>query len=160
LAPARRGRRIALVAVDLPLLRGSLAGNLRYRRKTVAREAMQRALLAAGVRALVGGTTLTLGSPVAEGGRNLPRLLRARLALARALVDTPAVLLIDDFDDLLEGDAAADAPLLALLREPPCTVVIATRRPEWAARCAQRVLLEPVVAIATTPHKLELAHAA
>jgi predicted ABC-type transport system involved in lysophospholipase L1 biosynthesis ATPase subunit len=89
----------------------------------------------------------------------LPRLLRARLALARALVDTPAVLLIDDFDDLLEGDAFADAPLAALLSEPPCTIVIATRRPEWAARCAQRVLLEPLTS-ATAPHKLELAHAA
>ncbi len=159
IAPARRGRRIALVAADLPLLRGSVAGNLRYRRKTVPREEMQRALLAAGVRALAGGAALGFASPVAEGGRNLPRLLRARLALARALVDTPAVLLIDDFDDLLEGDASADAPLAALLGEPPCTIVIATRRPEWAARCAQRVRLEPL-AIATAPHKLELAHAA
>ncbi len=159
LGPTVRERRIALVASDLPLLRGSVAGNLRYRRKAASREAMHSSLLAAGLRALAGGAALDLGSPVAEGGRNLPRLLRARLTLARALVDTPAVLLIDDFDDLLEGEAAADAPLAGLLREPPCTIVIATRRPEWATRCAQRVLLEPVI-VAANPHKLELAHAA
>jgi ABC-type multidrug transport system fused ATPase/permease subunit len=153
-----RGRRVALVAADLPLLRGSVAGNLRYRRKASAHEAMHRALVAAGVRALACGTAVDLGDPVAEGGRNLPRVLRARLSLARALVDTPALLLIDDFDELLEGDAAADAPLAALLREPPCSILIATRRPEWAARCAQRVLLEPE-AVAVAPPKLELVHA-
>jgi hypothetical protein len=73
-------------------------------------------------------------------------------------VDTPVLLLIDDFDELLEGDAAADAPLVALLREPPCSILIVTRRPEWAARCAQRVLLEPV-AVAPVPPRLELVHA-
>lgn len=156
--PIARGRHIALVAADLPLLRGSVAGNLRYRRKAVAREAMQRALVVAGVRALSGGAALDLGGPVTEGGRNLPRVLRARLALARALVDTPSLLLIDDFDDLLEGDATADAPLAALLCEPPCSIVMVTRRPEWAARCAQHVTLEPVAV--ATPHKPELAYAA
>ncbi len=159
LAPERRGRRIALVAADLPLLRGSVAGNLRYRRRTAPPEHMQRTLQAVGVYALSDGAALKFSSPVAEGGRNLPRLLRARLALARALVDMPAVLLIDDFDDLLEGDPVADAPLAALLSEPPCTVIIATRRPEWAARCAQRLLLKPVSTVAA-PCKLELVHAA
>jgi ABC-type multidrug transport system fused ATPase/permease subunit len=153
-----RGRRVALVAADLPLLRGSVAGNLRYRRKATAQEAMQRALVAAGVRALACGAALGLSDPVAEGGRNLPRVLRARLALARALVDMPALLLIDDFDELLDGDAAADAPLAALLREPPCSILIATRRPEWAARCAHRVALERV-AVAVEPPRLELVHA-
>jgi ATP-binding cassette, subfamily B, bacterial len=153
-----RSRRVALVAADLPLLRGSVAGNLRYRRKATAHDAMQRALVAAGVRALACGAALDLSDPVAEGGRNLPRVLRARLGLARALVDTPVLLLIDDFDELLEGDAAADAPLVALLREPPCSILIVTRRPEWAARCAQRVLLEPV-AVAPAPPRLELVHA-
>jgi ABC-type multidrug transport system fused ATPase/permease subunit len=153
-----RTRRVALVGADLPLLRGSVAGNLRYRRKATTPGAMQRAMAAAGVQALACGATLDLGDAVAEGGRNLPRVLRARLALARALVDTPALLLIDDFDDLLEGDAAADAPLAALLHEPPCAVLIATRRPEWAARCVQRLRLEPA-ACAGAPCRLELVHA-
>jgi ABC-type multidrug transport system fused ATPase/permease subunit len=150
------GRRVALVAADLPLLRGSVASNLRYRRKATSQEALQRALVAAGVRALASGASLDLGDSVAEGGRNLPRVLRARLALARALVGTPALLLIDDFDELLDGDAAADAPLAALLRVPPCSILIATRKPEWAARCTQCVRLDSA-AIATP--RLELAHA-
>jgi ABC-type multidrug transport system fused ATPase/permease subunit len=157
--PGACRRSVALVAADLPLLRGSVAGNLRYRRKASTHEALQRALAAAGVRALGCGAALELGAPVAEGGRNVPRVLRARLALARALVDPPAVLLIDDFDDLLEGDPAADAPLTALLDEPPCAVMIATRRPEWAARCTQRVRLEPADAVVAV-HGLELVHAA
>lgn len=151
-------RRVALVAADLPLLRGSVAGNLRYRSKATPQEAMQRALVAAGVRALDCGVALDLGDPVAEGGRNLPRVLRARLNLARALVGTPTLVLIDDFDELLEGNTAADAPLAALLRAPPCSILIATRRPDWAARCAQRVLLDPVP-VAAAPQKMELVHA-
>jgi ABC-type multidrug transport system fused ATPase/permease subunit len=150
---------VALVATDLPLLRGSVAGNLRYRGRAIAQEAMQRALVASGVRALACGAALDLRDAVAEGGRNLPRVLRARLALARALVDTPALLLIDDFDALLEGDTAADAPLAALILEPPCSIVIATRSADWAVRCAQRVRLEPA-AVAAAPHRLELVRAA
>lgn len=157
--PVSRKPSVALVAADLPLLRGSVAGNLRYRRKAIAHEAMQRALAAAGVRALACGAALDLRDTVAEGGRNLPRVLRARLALARALVDTPALLLIDDFDALLEGETAADAPLAALILEPPCSIVIATRSTDWAARCSQRVLLEPAAA-AAGPNKLELVRAA
>jgi ABC-type multidrug transport system fused ATPase/permease subunit len=157
--PVSRKPGVALVAADLPLLRGSVAGNLRYRRKAIAHEAMQRALAAAGVRALACGAALDLRDTVAEGGRNLPRVLRARLALARALVDTPALLLIDDFDALLEGETAVDAPLAALILEPPCSIVIATRSADWAARCSQRVLLEPAAA-AAGPNKLELVRAA
>jgi ABC-type multidrug transport system fused ATPase/permease subunit len=156
-APAARG--VLLVAADLPLLRGSVAGNLRYLRKSARNEELMQALRAAGVSALPAGAGLSLGSPVFEGGRNLPRVLRARLALARALVDPPAVLLIDDFDDLLDGDAAADAPLAMLLAQPPCTIVIATRRPDWAGRCAQRWPLGPLPE-AGPPRVLELAHAA
>jgi ABC-type multidrug transport system fused ATPase/permease subunit len=113
-------------------------------------------LLVMGLLAGWGGAQVAAG---AWGGRNLPRVLRARLALARALVDPPAVLLIDDFDDLLDSDAAADAPPAMLLAQPPCTIVIATRRPDWAARCAQRWPLGPLPE-AGPPRVLELAHAA
>lgn len=146
--PAREGsagRGVALVGSDLPLLRGSVGANLRYRNRRLQPVAMQQALELCGVRVLAAGAALSLDSPVAEGGRNLPRVLRARLALARAVASAPAVLLVDDFDDLLDGRPEADAPLAALLRDPPCAIVIATRRADWAARCARQVLLDAAV---------------
>jgi ABC-type multidrug transport system fused ATPase/permease subunit len=158
-ASVARSAALALVAADLPLLRGSVAGNLRYRNRRASAPAMEQALQAAGVRALASGAALLLSDPVAEGGRNLPHGLRARLALARALAGAPRVLLIDDFDALIEGEEGADAPLRALLAEPPCTLLIATRRPEWAARCAQRLRLQACTPT-TAPAPLELVHVA
>jgi ATP-binding cassette subfamily B protein len=149
---------VVLVSADLPLLRGSVAGNLRYRRRNVSSEEMEHALSAAGVRSLPSGAALDLSSSVAEGGRNLPRMLRARLAFARALADAPTVLLIDDFDEMLEGEAKADAALAALLAEPPCVIVIATRRPEWAARCAHQITME--ASSPPAPRSLGLVNAA
>lgn len=145
LPAAAAGRGVVLVGADLPLLRGSVGANLRYRNRHVPPEDMERALARSGVRALADGAALSLDSPVAEGGRNLPRVLRARLALARALAGAPAVLLVDDFDDLLDGRPGADAPLAALLLVPPCTIVIATRRRAWAARCGRQVVLDAAV---------------
>jgi ATP-binding cassette, subfamily B, bacterial len=150
------GARVALVSADLPLLRGTIAGNLRYRTRRATPETMQQALAAVGLDAALATWPLGLATPVREGGRNLPGVLRHRLALARALISAPALLLIDDFDLLLEGDEALDRPLAELLRSPPCTLVIVTRSAAWRERCQRVLSLDP----AKTPPPLELVHAA
>jgi ABC-type multidrug transport system fused ATPase/permease subunit len=153
-----RAQHVVLVSADLPLLRGSVAGNLRYRDKAASRDAMLDALRQAGVDALA-ACPVVLTTVVSEGGRNLPRGVRARLALARALIGAPRLLLIDDFDDLVQGEPAADEPLEALLERPPCTIVIATRRAEWAARCHRRHTLVAAAAAPAEP-ALALVHVA
>jgi ABC-type multidrug transport system fused ATPase/permease subunit len=144
-----RAQHVVLVSADLPLLRGSVAGNLRYRDKAAPRDAMLGALRQAGVDALA-ACPIVLTTAVSEGGRNLPR---------GVLIAAPRLLLIDDFDDLVQDDAVADAPLEALLERPPCTIVIATRRAEWAARCRQRHTLVPPPTVPAQP-SLALVHVA
>lgn len=154
--PASIARHVALVAADLPLLRGTIGGNLRYRAQDVAPEAQWEALARVGLDAAVRALPQGLLTPVREGGRNLPLVMRHRLALARALMGAPAVLLIDDFDLLLEGDAARDAALEDLLLRPRQTTLIATRSETWRRLCAQSLDLN----VGATPRSLELVHVA
>lgn len=156
-APSRSVRAVALVAADLPLLRGTIAANLRYRRRRVEPEAMWRVLAQVGLAGAVAALPLGLATPVGEGGRNLPSGLRARLSLARALAASPVLLLIDDFDQLTEGDPERDQALADLLRSPPCTIVMASRSARWRSRCSQ--VLDVGAGAAAAPH-LALVHAA
>lgn len=149
-------RHVALVAADLPLLRGTIGGNLRYRaEKNASADAQWAALARVGLDAAVRALPQGLLTPVREGGRNLPLVMRHRLALARALMGAPAVLLIDDFDLLVEGDAARDAALEDLLLRPRQTTLIVTRSEPWRRLCAQSLLLD-----AAAHRGLELVHAA
>ncbi len=154
--PASIARRVALVAADLPLLRGTIGGNLRYRAQDAAPEALWAALARVGLDAAVRAMPQGLLTPVREGGRNLPLVMRHRLALARALMGAPAVLLIDDFDLLLEGDAERDAGLEDMLLRPPQTTLIVTRSEPWRRLCAQSLDLDT----GATLRGLELVHAA
>jgi ABC-type multidrug transport system fused ATPase/permease subunit len=137
---AQLARRVSCVAAELPLLRGTIASNLRYRLRIDEAEQWQ-VLLQAGAAPAVAALPKGLATPVHEGGRNLPHVLRLRLALARALVGSPGLLLIDDFEHLLEGDSEADAPLARLLQAPPCTLVAVVRHAPWRARCHQTLCL-------------------
>lgn len=164
--PARLARHVGLVSADLPLLRGTVGGNLRYTRRDADAAAQWQALRAVGIDDDGLALPQGLATRVDEGGRNLPRVLRQRLCLARALVGRPAVLLIDDFDLLLDADDLRNEALRALLAEPTATTVIVTREARWQRRCAQRLHLaggRPALAVlpggaGATPDRREDCH--
>ena len=64
-----------------------------------------------------------------------------RLAIARAVVNRPAILLADEPTANLDADSASD--ILAIFRafhQVGVTLVVATHDPQWMARCSPRVL--------------------
>ncbi len=64
-----------------------------------------------------------------------------RLAIARAVVNRPAILLADEPTANLDADSAAD--ILAIFRafhQVGVTIVVATHDPQWMARFSPRVL--------------------
>jgi len=63
-----------------------------------------------------------------------------RLALARAIVRRPAVLILDETTSAL--DARSEEQVLDLLRKTGATVVIVTHRPGTALRCDEAILLK------------------
>lgn len=115
---------IGVVSADLPLLRGTLGTNLRYAWPDAPASAVGSALRQSGLAGLLPRFPAGLESPVAEGGRNLSAGQRRRVALARALLRRPRLLLLDD------GDGPADAEyreiLRSLLADYPGTILLVT----------------------------------
>jgi ATP-binding cassette subfamily B protein len=119
---------IGIVSSDLPILRGSVKRNLLYRAPRASAREIERVWRACGLDALIEALPDGLETRLLDDARNLSTGQRMRLALARALLGDPRLLLLD------EADANLDAPTRALLAkivgEYPGTVLMVTHDPQ------------------------------
>lgn len=104
-------RAIGVVGPDLPLMRGSLERNVRYRHPRIGDGEVARIAAITGVDALAEGLDDGWGTDVGESGRRLSAGQRTRVALARAMLGDPRILVLD------EADAHLDAQTRETLRD-------------------------------------------
>lgn len=126
LASVRRS--LGLAGPDLPLLRGSLEANLTYRWPDAPPEEVRRVRDLCALDDLVGELTDGDETRVAEGGVSLSAGQRQRIALGRALLGEPPVLLLDEADANL--DQRAREVLDHVVAAHRGTVLVVTHRLE------------------------------
>jgi ABC-type multidrug transport system fused ATPase/permease subunit len=118
-------RAVALVPQQAVLFEGTILSNLTYARPGASMQLVRRALETADLAGLVEGLPLGLDTPVGERGFCLSGGQRQRLALARALIADPAVLLLDDCTSALDAETEAriQTALEEFLPERTCLIV-------------------------------------
>ncbi|MDQ3946633.1 MAG: ABC transporter ATP-binding protein/permease [Actinomycetota bacterium] len=123
---------LGVMGPDLPLLRGSVERNLRYRCPDAPPEELARVAELCALDEFLAELPDGMATRLAEGGRGLSDGQRQAIALARALVGSPAVLLLDEAD--MNLDARAAAVVDRVIDQHQGTVLLATHRLERVRR--------------------------
>ena len=138
--PRSTYRKIGMVSPDLPLMRGTVRRNLSYSRPDVDPAEVARVVYASGLDRLLADLPDGIATWVVEGGRNLSVGQRQRIALGRALLGNPPILLLDEPTANL--DPAAKEDFRRMVTRHRGTVLLATNDPAELALADQVWVLE------------------
>ena len=96
--------RIGYVSQSTLLLTGTIGENLRYGNPGASEEQVVRAAQVAGIHDFIASLPQGYESPVGERGVNLSEGQKQRLALARALIKDPDILVLDEPTSALDSN--------------------------------------------------------
>ncbi len=114
---------IGIAAPDLPLMKGSLRHNLTYRQPDASPEHVDAVIERCDLREMVDALPDGLDHRVAEGGSNLSSGQRQRVLLARAILGSPRLLLLDEADANLDAATASVVDRIVAAHDGTCVVV-------------------------------------
>ena len=131
---------VTFVAQEHLLFAGTIAENVRFFRDGVSDADVARAVRRAHLHDDVALMPLGLDAPVGERGTRLSGGQRARLCIARALVDDPDVIVFDEPTSALDG--RSEALMRQTMRElaPRTTVFVIAHRLSTLTMC-QRIMV-------------------
>ena len=128
-------RRVTFVPQDPHLFAGTVADNIQFFRSDVDDAAIERAAKLAHIHDDIEGWNLGYATPVGERGGQLSGGQRQRLCIARALVEEPEIIVLD------EPTSSLDVRSESLIREtiadlaPQTTVFVIAHRLSTLAIC-------------------------
>nr|WP_300839128.1 ABC transporter ATP-binding protein [uncultured Acetatifactor sp.] len=119
---------VGMVPQKAVLFKGTIRSNLQWGKPDATEEEMWRAIDMAQAREVVEGKRGKLDAEIIQNGKNLSGGQRQRLTIARALVRSPRILILDDSASAL--DYATDAKLRTAIRnlEGGITTFIVSQR--------------------------------
>lgn len=135
-------QKVGVVLQKAVLFAGTIRENLLWGKEDATEEELWQALATAQAKEFVEGKDGKLDAVVAQAGRNLSGGQKQRLTIARALVGSPEILILDDSASAL--DYATDAALRKALRELPgeMTVFIVSQRASSIQHADQIIVLD------------------
>lgn len=133
---------IGVVPQKAVLFRGSLRDNLKWADENATDEEMMQALATAQAKEIVEGKKEGLDLMIEQGGNNLSGGQKQRFTIARALIGTPKILILDDSASAL--DYATDLRLRRSLKEDTGgrTVFLVSQRAATIKDADQIIVLE------------------
>ena len=150
-------REIALVPQDAVLFAGSLRENLRYGRTDADDGAIWRALEHANADEFVAELPEGLDTRLGEDGVGLSGGQRQRLAIARALITEPRVLLLDEVTSALDAGTEGFIRETVAALKGRCTVLVIAHRLSTVVQADRILVLEDGVLAASGAHEELLA---
>lgn len=147
-----RGK-IGIVPQKAVLFKGTIRDNLRWGKKDAREEEIERALINSQAMDFIQEKKNKLDYMVLQGGKNLSGGQRQRLAIARALIKQPEILILDDSSSAL--DYATDARLRKAIGDldENMTTFIVSQRAASILHADKIIVLNDGKMVACGPHK-------
>jgi ABC-type multidrug transport system fused ATPase/permease subunit len=103
LNPKKLRRQMAWVTQDSPLFKGTIRENILYGARRCGEEQFRRAAMLARVEEIVSELPRGFETEVGDGGARLSAGQRQRVSLARAIIASPRILILDEATSQLDG---------------------------------------------------------
>lgn len=131
---------IGVVPQDAFLFKGTVASNIAYGKPGAAPAEIEAAARAVGAHDMLAGLSDGYDHPVEEEARNLTAAQRQLIALARAWIASPSVLVLDEATSCL--DARLEQRVLDAVGRLGCTTLMVTHRDNVARSSDHVVVLD------------------
>lgn len=122
-------RRIGFAGPSVPLLRGTLGMNLRYRRPNAADAEIEQVIDCCNLQPVVDRLPQGLATRLSDGAPELSKGEIARVLIARAMLGSPDMLLLDEMD--IHLDELSATRIAASLRDFAGVIVLTATCPAF-----------------------------